>query len=162
MVRFGSTRHGACCTVRLRGWVVALRAQVPGNGGLTSRSSRCRFAARLNSGVRPHMKHPTVLLLLIGFVVSGCASTVPTAACSAIAPSTEGWKPVPEPHDSPELLSLAKAPSGKALWYQRQPSELKACFYKRCGTTSYDFREQDGQWSVDLDVLTLCHPRSGA
>src|SRR5690606_30909554 len=53
MVRFGSIRHGACCTVRLRGWAAARRAQVPGNGGLASRSSRCRFAARLNSGVRP-------------------------------------------------------------------------------------------------------------
>ena len=52
MGRFGSTKHGACCTVRLRGWAAARRAQVPGNGGLTSRSSRCRFAARLNSGVR--------------------------------------------------------------------------------------------------------------
>ena len=38
---------------RFRGWAAARRAQVPGNGGLTSRSSRCRFAARLNSGVRP-------------------------------------------------------------------------------------------------------------
>ena len=57
MVRFGSTSHGACCTVRLRGWAAARRAQVPGNGGLTSRSSRCRFAARLNSGVRPCFPH---------------------------------------------------------------------------------------------------------
>src|SRR5690606_18084891 len=36
------------------GWAAARRAQVPGNGGLTSRSSRCRFAARLNSGVMRH------------------------------------------------------------------------------------------------------------
>src|SRR5690606_9328112 len=56
MVRFGSTRHGACCTVRPRGWVAARRAQVPRSGGLTSRSSRCRFAARLNSGVTPLVK----------------------------------------------------------------------------------------------------------
>ena len=57
MMCSGSTRYGACCTVRLRGWAAARRAQVPGNGGLTSRSSRCRFAARLNSGVRPCFPH---------------------------------------------------------------------------------------------------------
>jgi len=108
------------------------------------------------------MKHPAILLLLISFGVSGCASTVAVVACGAIAPSTEEWKPVAAPQNSAELLRLVKAPSGKALWYQRQQSELKACLYKRCGTTSYDFQEQDGQWSGDLDVLTLCHPGSGA
>ena len=43
-----------CCTVPRRGWVTAARVQVPGSGGLTSHSSRRRFAARLNSGVRCH------------------------------------------------------------------------------------------------------------
>ena len=57
MWRFGSTKHGACCNVRLRGWAAARRAHVPGIGGLTSHSSRCRFAARLNSGVRPCFPH---------------------------------------------------------------------------------------------------------
>ena len=40
----------ACCTVgvvfRLRGWAAAGRAQVPGSGGLTSRSSRCHIGAQ--------------------------------------------------------------------------------------------------------------------
>src|SRR5690606_19324643 len=76
MVRFGSTRHGACCTVRLRGWAAARRAQVPGNGGLTSRSSRCRFAARLNSGVRHHMSalSTTDALVLVPVAVLAIAA----------------------------------------------------------------------------------------
>ena len=79
-VRFGSTRHGACCTVRLRGWAAARRTQVPENGGLTSRSSRCRFAARLNSGVRP---------LVRGSVVAGfradCGIVLICGVCTSYA-----------------------------------------------------------------------------
>ena len=52
--RPGSARAGCqatlsgktCCTVRRRGWAVADRAQVPGSGGLTSRSSRIRFVTQ--------------------------------------------------------------------------------------------------------------------
>ena len=35
-----------CCTVLRKGWAVAGRAQVPGSGGLTSRSSRIRFVTQ--------------------------------------------------------------------------------------------------------------------
>ena len=62
-MRFGSTKHGACCTVRLRGWAAARRAHVPGISGLTIHSSRCRFAARLNSGVSHSDKTPKDLKL---------------------------------------------------------------------------------------------------
>src|SRR5690606_13411016 len=91
MVRFGSTRHGACCTVRLRGWVAALRAQVPGNGGLTSRSSRCRFAARLNSGVRPSIEASMKTVILVLMVsLAGCASVPPEKPVFFCDPEEDG------------------------------------------------------------------------
>ena len=57
-----------------RGWVAVL-----GIGGLTSHSSRCRFAARLNSGVRRYMMRISVLWILVTSLIAasaiGCSTT---------------------------------------------------------------------------------------
>ena len=60
-----------------RGWVAVL-----GIGGLTSHSSRCRFAARLNSGVRPLSQHRCSRSVVSGLL--------PLFRGSCLAPRTRG------------------------------------------------------------------------
>src|SRR5690606_24691961 len=74
-----------CCTVPRRGWVTAARVQVPGSGGLTSHSSRRRFAARLNSGVRPRMKLLVALVLLLQ---ASASYSQPAEHCPVLPPDS--------------------------------------------------------------------------
>ena len=66
--------------------------------GLTTHSSRRRFAARLNSGVRRHMKRKTILLF--GLIASACSMPcigAPAATCGVLPSllvqflSSGGW-----------------------------------------------------------------------
>ena len=81
-----------CCTVPRRGWVVAARLQVPGSGGLTSHSSRCRFAARLNSGVmRIQMSKYTLFLFAVLMISSATSCTTANDAVDPSFKAALGW-----------------------------------------------------------------------
>src|SRR5690606_33212891 len=119
--------------------------------------SRRRFAARLNSGVRPHMKVLAILLAMLCCAMASCAST-PELACQNIAPASSGWQPIPVPANAADLLELAGTkPDTEAPWFQKSPRVLRACTYSYCGSVGYDFEHQDGVWSGGLNVLTTCH-----
>ena len=57
--------------------------QVPSIGGLTSHSSRCRFAARLNSGVRAHMRAPIILVVAL-LAFSACGAELQPSTSSEL------------------------------------------------------------------------------
>ena len=61
------------------GWRVRIFAVVLCACRLTNHSSRCRFAARLNSGVRPHMRALVLLATaLFAFLAYGAETNAPT------------------------------------------------------------------------------------
>jgi hypothetical protein len=73
---------------------------------LTIHSSRSRFAARLNSGVRPRMKIFTSLLIFL--TLSGCATSANVGYLSLCgAGDSRQWKPVDAPPDAAALRILA-------------------------------------------------------
>jgi hypothetical protein len=138
---------------------------------LTIHSSRSRFAARLNSGVRPRMKIFTSLLIFL--TLSGCATSANVGYLSLCgAGDSRQWKPVDAPPDAAALRILAdtspNAPAGKLSypveqWFQTPDQQFMLCRtdHNSCLGEWWVFQNRSLVPSISKQDAWLCVSRAG-
>jgi hypothetical protein len=124
--------------------------------GLTNHSSR-RLRRGLAQGVRPHMKKPLVLCLLVLALLTSCA-TVPDD-CSSLAATGDGWRPISPPSNASELVALLPdTEPGPLHWYGRGSNEYRIASCAPCKGVAYELQLINGAWVAEADALSYCHP----